>query len=173
MPLSTKTHECPRECLYSIAKVHVSARLAQPAAKQMLDYYIGYICRRQPIGECELKIYAQNLPLLKTKLKRSRPSQQLALISKGILVYPEKFFSEDARRNISATLRGGKQQHVVAIQRAVKAEFNKIMVGCTPEAQETFPTTSLRDCHHMRSYSMREKVVEENEEQQSFTFEPE
>ena len=60
------------------------SRLSQRAAKQMIGYFIGYICKRQPAGRYELKVSTQNLPLMKTKLERWSPSHQLAQITNRI-----------------------------------------------------------------------------------------
>ena len=81
VPLTQKTHECSEDCVSSAGNIKLLARLAQRAAKQMVGYFTGYICKRQPIGRYELKISTQNLPLMKTKMERWAPSHQLAQVT--------------------------------------------------------------------------------------------
>ena len=50
VPLTAKTHECPKDCVASAGSIKRLSRLAQRAAKQMVGYFTGYICKRQPIG---------------------------------------------------------------------------------------------------------------------------
>ena len=101
VPLTAKTHECPKDCLATAGSIKRLTLLAQRAAKQMVGYFTGYIAKRQPIGRYELKLSTQNLPLMKTKLERWSPSHQLAQVvnrmyadleAKGVLrSAPEEF----------------------------------------------------------------------------------
>ena len=81
VPLTEKTHDCPKNCLSIAGSIRRLQRVAQKAAKQMVGYFCGYISKRQPIGRYELKLSSQNLALMQSKLQEAMPSQQLAMIT--------------------------------------------------------------------------------------------
>ncbi len=99
IPITAHTHD--KDCTRPTCASELCSRkvliLAQRAMKQMTGYFGGYICKKQKMGQFELKRSIDALPLLKEKLQKRNlktASSQLAhvcnrffsvLESKGIL----------------------------------------------------------------------------------------
>ena len=98
MPICVHTHDkdCKRATCISDDNARKILLLTQRAMKQMTGYFGGYICKKQKVGQFELKRSIDALPLLKEKLasRTLNAGHQLAhvcnrffsvLESKGIL----------------------------------------------------------------------------------------
>ncbi len=92
VPLTEKTTECKGACLPKgdgedrKREIQRLCLLAQRAMKQMTGYFSGYICKKQKLGNFELKAASSSLPFLLQKLKNLKTAAaQLASVTNRLI----------------------------------------------------------------------------------------
>ena len=92
IPLTEKTTECEGACLNKAGEldrrkyIQMLCLLTQRAMKQMTGYFSGYICKKQKLGNFELKAASSALPFLLQKIKSlGTAAAQLAQVTNRLI----------------------------------------------------------------------------------------